>query len=226
YTINPTTGTPVPSPILADALDHVNASIGKMLAALEANQLGSSTLVIVTAKHGQSPIDPTKLKSGLTGFKLKSAVKDLVSPVASIAQLTEDDIALIWLSNRSQTNAATKALQAGQADAFIESIYSGTSLRLGFPNPATDSRVPDIIVQPELGVIYSNSTSKDAEHGGFSIDDINVALIIANPEIDAVAIQTPVQTTQIAPSILSALGLDPRELQGVQKEGTQVLPGL
>lgn len=225
YTINSNTGTPIPSPLLAGALDHVNASIGKMLSALDANQLRRSTLVIVTAKHGQSPIDPAKLKSGLTGFPLKHAIDDLVSPVASIAQLTQDDVALIWLSNQSQTKAATKALQAGQANAFIESIYSGTALRLGFPNPATDSRVPDIIVQPELGVIYSNSTSKDEEHGGFSIDDTNVALLLANPGIQRGLIQTAVETTQIAPTILGALGLDPAELQAVRQQLTLVLPG-
>jgi hypothetical protein len=31
---------------------------------------------------------------------------------------------------------------------------------------------------------------------------------------------------QVAPTILSALGLDPRALQAVQIEGTQVLPGV
>src|SRR5262249_56208094 len=88
--IDPGTGRRVPSPMLMDALDHTDASIGSMLAALDAYDLRDSTVVIVTAKHGQSPIDPAKLKSGLTGFKLSSAIKDLVSPVATIAQLTKD----------------------------------------------------------------------------------------------------------------------------------------
>ena len=35
----------------------------------------------------------------------------------------------------------------------------------------------------------------------------------------------PVETTQIAPTILNLLGLDPNALQAVQIEGTQVLPG-
>ena len=34
------------------------------------------------------------------------------------------------------------------------------------------------------------------------------------------------ETAQIAPTILEALGLDPEKLTAVQKEGTQVLPGL
>jgi hypothetical protein len=226
YRIDPGTGTPVPSPMLLNALDHTDASIGMMLAALDARHLRDSTLVIVTAKHGQSPIDPTKLKSGLTGFMLGGAIGNLVSPVASIAQLTKDDIALIWLTHQNETHAATIALQAGQDAAFIQTIYSGTNLKLGFPDPATDSRVPDIIVQPELGVIYSNSTAKDAEHGGFSLDDTNVALIVSNPRIDPSTVQFPVETAQIAPSILRALGLDASALQAVQVQKTQGLPGL
>jgi arylsulfatase A-like enzyme len=35
-----------------------------------------------------------------------------------------------------------------------------------------------------------------------------------------------VETTQIAPTILDLLGLDPNALQAVQVEGTQVLPGI
>jgi hypothetical protein len=35
-----------------------------------------------------------------------------------------------------------------------------------------------------------------------------------------------VATTQVAPTILKALGLDPDDLQAVRIEGTQVLPGI
>jgi len=59
-------------------------------------------------------------------------------------------------------------------------------------------------------VIYSNSTAKDEEHGGFSFDDTNVALLVANPRIAPATVLAPVQTAQIAPSILSVLGLDPK----------------
>jgi hypothetical protein len=225
YQIDASTGLPVPSPLLASALDHIDQSIGQMVAALRQRGLLRSTLIIVTAKHGQSPIDPTLLKSGLTGFNLKDAIKNLVDPVAPIAQLTADDVGLIWLKDQGQAGTATKALQAGQSGAFIESIYAGALLKLNFADPASDTRVPDIIVQPELGVIYSNSKAKDEEHGGFTIDDVNVALLVANPQIHAATVQAAVETTQIAPSILSALGLDPSRLQAVRAQGTRALPG-
>src|SRR5215469_12918294 len=45
-----------PSPELQAALDHTDQSVGKMLDALRRQGLFSSTTIILTAKHGQSPI--------------------------------------------------------------------------------------------------------------------------------------------------------------------------
>src|SRR5215467_3354329 len=51
-----------PSPLLQGALDHTDQSVGKMLDALRNAGLFSSTAIILTAKHGQSPIDPSLRK--------------------------------------------------------------------------------------------------------------------------------------------------------------------
>ena len=72
-------------------------------------------------------------------------------------------------------------------------------------------------------MIYTGGT-KLAEHGGFSDDDRNVALIVSSPRIAPRVAIDLVETKQIAPTILDALGLDPSKLDGVQKEGTQKLP--
>src|SRR5205085_11767567 len=52
-------GTPYSG--LAAALDHTDASLGRIVSALASNGLLDSTLIILTAKHGQVPIDPAKL---------------------------------------------------------------------------------------------------------------------------------------------------------------------
>ena len=49
-------------------------------------------------------------------------------------------------------------------------------------------------------------------------------LIVAGPRITHGTRSGAVETTQIAPTILSQLGLDPRALQAVKIEGTKVLP--
>ena len=73
---------------------------------------------------------------------------------------------------------------------------------------------------------YSGSGKKLAEHGGFSHDDTNVMMLLSNPGYSAATVTSPVETAQIAPTILAALGLDWNKLTAVQQEGTQVLPGL
>jgi len=77
------------------------------------------------------------------------------------------------------------------------------------------SRTPDIIGITRVGVIYT-SGSKIAEHGGFNEDDTHVALLVSHPDFEKAVVDAPVATTQIAPTILEALHLDPNELEAVR----------
>src|SRR5262249_9659016 len=94
----------------------------------------------------------------------------------------------------------------------------------GLP-PTGDPRTPDIVVQPRTGVIYTGSTNKQEEHGGFAHDDTNVMMVVSNPRFAARTVTSFVETTQAAPTILKVLGLDPRSLDAVRIEGTPVPPG-
>ena len=98
--------------------------------------------------------------------------------------------------------------------------------RPGLPSQGGDPRTPDIIVLPNVGVVYTGSAKKQAEHGGFALDDTNVMLLVANPALRSRTVTSFVETSQVAPTILRVLGLDPRELDAVRAEGTPVLPGL
>src|SRR5262249_55011949 len=89
-----------------------------------------------------------------------------------------------------------------------------------------NGRTPDIIIQPIPGTIYSGSAAKIAEHGGFAEDDTHVLLVVSNPELEPRTIDAPVVNTQVAPTILKALGLNPSPLDAVRREGTHILPGL
>ncbi len=95
-----------------------------------------------------------------------------------------------------------------------------------FNSPLTDPRTPDIIVAPNVGVVYTGGGKKIAEHGGFANDDTNVMMLVANPRFSPKTVTSPVETAQIAPTILKVLGLDPNSLQAVRMEHTQPLPGL
>jgi hypothetical protein len=49
--------------------------------------------------------------------------------------------------------------------------------------------------------------------------------LLSNPAISPRTVTAPVETAQIAPTILASLGLDPGQLTAVQQEHTPVLPG-
>jgi arylsulfatase A-like enzyme len=53
-----------------------------------------------------------------------------------------------------------------------------------------------------------------------------VILLVSNPGLQSATVTTPVETAQMAPTILEALGFDPGQLQAVQAENTPLLPGL
>jgi hypothetical protein len=67
------------------------------------------------------------------------------------------------------------------------------------------TRAYRISSRPDIGVTYSGSGS--------------------NPSLQAKTITGPVETLQVAPTILEALGLDPYALYAARAEGTQVLQG-
>ena len=232
-----------PTPALVNEIEFADTSICKMVDALRARGLLSSTLIVITAKHGQSPIDsarylgiatvpndpvttsPATILQALLPFSESPANANGIGP-------TEDDVSLIWLSDSSQTQSAVGMLEAQSPAtnniAGIGEIFSGPGIGQlfnlpGLP-PAGDPRTPDIIITPNIGVTYSGSGKKLAEHGGFSHDDTNVMMLLSNPRFSPNTVTSPVETAQIAPTILSALGLDPDALQSVQLEHTQVLP--
>ncbi|MGO9577171.1 MAG: hypothetical protein ACLPTQ_22895 [Terriglobales bacterium] len=67
--------------------------------------------------------------------------------------------------------------------------------------PLVDSRTPDIIVAPNVGVVYTGGKAKVAEHGGFAYDDRDVLLIVSNPSYKPATFNDQVETRQIAPTI-------------------------
>jgi hypothetical protein len=249
-------GTPTSS--MRGEIEFVDAAIGQMVAALDGQGLLSSTAIIITAKHGQSPIDTNRFfpipgHSGTNGLPPSAVIGQYLPAVYSNSNnglgLAEDDISQIWLANADDVTAAVHLLEttgtAPGSDATavgLGQIFYGPSLTTMFnapgvphdPDPCCsvpkpgepDPRTPDIVVIPNVGVVYTGSLSKQAEHGGFAHDDTNVMLLVSNPALRAKTVTSFVETMQVAPTILKLLGLDPSSLDAVRIEGTPVLPGL
>ena len=232
-------GAGTPTAVLAYGLQKTDEALGSMIQALKQRGLYNSTLFIVGAKHGQSPINPAKVNKPGHFADLVAALPDAATNPGALAIaragacakgpcgfVQDDDIALIWLQDQTQTKAVVDYLNANAKALFIDEVLGGDELKLRFSDPAHDSRTPDIIVQPIYGTIYTGSKTKNAEHGGFSFGDTNVGLIVSNPRLPGVVLKTPVVTSQVAPTILHALDIEPGALNSVRVERTSTLPGL
>jgi hypothetical protein len=209
-----------PGQALAGELDFIDKSIGRFVQELKAQRLYDSTLIIVSAKHGQSPIDVTKHR-GIGGGQPAATIG---SPDAFDIS---DDGSLIWLTDPSLAPSVVAMLSttANQQALGIQEIFAGQSLRNKFNNPGADPRTPDIILKVNTGVIFTGGT-KLSEHGGFNEDDVHTALLVSLDGMDGAIAKSAVTNQQVAPTIIQALGLDPNDLEAVRKEQIHVLPFL
>jgi len=245
-----------PTPSMLGEIEFVDATIGQMVSALQTQGLLDSTAIIITAKHGQSPIDTNRFfpipgHSGTNGTPPSGVIGGFLPAVYGDPNnglgLAEDDISQLWLTNSADTVNAVNALETAgvtsgsDASAIgLGQIFYGASLTTMFNAPGVpenpgpccflrpggDPRSPDIIVIPNVGVVYTGSLKKQSEHGGFAHDDTNVMLLVSNPGIKTRTDTSFVETDQVAPTILQLLGLNPAALDAVRTEGTPVLPGL
>ena len=223
-----------PAPAMLSEIQFVDESIGKMMKELQSQGLADDTMFIITAKHGQSPIDPSHynpiLNNGTSPATLLASYLPFSESPLNTNGIgpTEDDVSLIWLADSANTATAVNILEENTVQAGIGEIFYGPSLALNYNMPGLapngDPRSPDIIVTPNVGVVYTGSTKKHSEHGGFGHDDTNVMLLLSNPKIKHKTVYQEVGTIQVAPTILSVLGIDPQRLDGVRRDGTAVLP--
>ena len=215
-----------PGNALTLQFQFVDDSLGKFMSELAARDLDEKTLIIVSAKHGQSPINVKDR------FKINDGPYAKAPGFGNGFEICDDE-ALVWLAPALQqaTNPATGHPYYDDAKAYI--LANASSLAITklldrdeltklYGDPFHNTRVPDFIAITQHGGICTGG-SKLAEHGGFSDDDRNVALLLSSSRIRKDVIDEPAFTTQIAPTILHALGLDPTALHAVKEEGTEVL---
>jgi hypothetical protein len=250
-------GTTTPRPLLASALDYVNAQLAAMDDAIQANpQTRGTTAIIVTAKHGQSPQNPLLLKRIPDGPIINAInaawTAKTGDPNKLIVAGTDDDLWQSYLSVKTQAAAdfvknylwnhsATAVLYNNDGNntrgpngngteqvphSGLAQIYAGHEAARFFGVPYGDPRYPDVFGRVQVGTVYTGGT-KIAEHGGDNPNDREVPLLVYAPgTVRPSSSDRWVETTQVAPTILRLLGLDPRALDAAQIEGTQVLPGI
>jgi arylsulfatase A-like enzyme len=216
-----------------------------MVDAIHAAGQTDSTAIILTAKHGQSPLNNSQLQRIDDGPIISGVnaawAKEHPSNPTLVVQEADDDGLLWWLSDRSQqatefvkhylwTHSAPAVNYANQTvtveHSGLKQIFAGQQSAKFFGVANSDPHHPDVFGISQVGTIYTTG-SKIAEHGGDNPGDRDVPLVVYAPSnVSPGHSDRWVENTQVAPTILKLLGLNPNELQAVREEGTQVLPGI
>lgn len=234
-----------PGPLLSRALSYIDRQVGILVDAVQDRHLERSTAIILSAKHGQSPDKPSALTRIPDGpiIDALNAAWHAAHPAGTdplVAFSINDDGVLMWLNNRTQaaTDFAKRFLLHhsgigndihGQPKPYtrsgLRSVLSGEAVADRFGVQPGDPRVPDLIGIAQYGTVYTSKMGKIAEHGGTNPQDRDVPLVVSGRPVERRgSSQRPVETTQIAPTILRLLGLRPGDLEAVQIEHTAVLP--
>ncbi len=246
-----------PGPVLRSALHYVDSALASMISALRRTGHYDDTAIILSAKHGQAPME----RSALTRIDDSTLISQLNAAWAAthpeavqplVAASLNDDGMLLWFSNGDRTSNAdafatsfllrydgngtgndgsAKATDINAdpkpyAAAGLTTVKAGAAAAhfLDTPTKRARARVPDVIGIVQHGVVFTDKTKKIAEHGGNDPQDRHVPLVVSAPGLERTVRSSMTKTTQIAPTILRLLGLNPSALKAVRIEGTATLP--
>ena len=226
-----------PGPVLRNALNFVDQSLQTMMTALQNSGLLEHTAIIISAKHGQSPMNIAALNRIDDGTIIDDLNQAWGGSTPLVAFAVDDDGMLFWLNDRSSNatdfarnflmhynNPAVSLDRKPVIAAGLSQVYAGEAAAQLFGVDHSDPRVPDVVGIAQYGVVYTGHRHKIAEHGGDHTEDRNVPILVVLPHLSlGTAFTKPVETTQIAPTILKLLGLDPNELMAVRAESTEPL---
>jgi Type I phosphodiesterase / nucleotide pyrophosphatase len=126
----------LPSAELLKQIEYVDSSIGDIVSALKHAGVYDQTLLIVAAKHGDSPIDPTRYLADGTDTPatlLGSAIPFSESPLNPTGiGATEDDVSVLWLKSGESVTAAVALLEKDANEIGLGQIYYGATLALNY----------------------------------------------------------------------------------------------
>src|SRR5215469_15902887 len=198
-----------PGPVLRHALTFVDQSLGRMVSELQQRGLLQRTALIISAKHGQSPMNIAALNridDGMIIDALNHAWGNAQPPLVAFG--VDDDGMLLWLSDRSRSatdfarnflmhynNNAASIDHKPVTSAGLSQIYTGDAAAQLIGVEQSDPRVPDVIGISQYGVVYTGRMGKIAEHGGDHLEDRNVPILVVwHGAAGGTAVTDPVET--------------------------------
>src|SRR5579875_1235310 len=188
----------------------------------------NQTLFVVTSDHGMMPIQHL-----IPSTEIDNAIS---AAGTSAPDITYDSGNYIWLADPTKAEAVAQNI-VNVNDPWIQSVYylstqNGTAQYVqaggNFATPAMEAanlyllktlingKEPTVVVFGKEGASFSSpSNGWKGDHGGNSWQSEHNALFISGPGIKAGATVTaPVQLEDIAPTVLTDMGVQPTGMHG------------
>ena len=147
-----------PGRVLRNAITFVDRSLGSMVSALQERGLLEHTAIIISAKHGQSPMNKDALNRIDDGMVIDDLNQAWGGSTPLVAFGVDDDGMLLWLNDRSRratefagnflmnyNNNAASIDNKPVTSAGLSQVYTGNAAAQLIGVDRSDPRVPDVI---------------------------------------------------------------------------------
>ncbi len=219
-------GGPASPAVFAQVARGVDNNIGRIVNAYKNAGIYDQTVFVVTADHGMVP-NTRSLDGDLTKTIVRQAGGEYYFHTGGTA-------AYIYLNNQPKAKAVAQAF--AKAPNVVGSYYlleKGTSFyydrATNVPmDPALNAahhamlstfvgpRAPDVVVAFRENTIGMKLTSAHGDHGGLNWGAQSVPLIMSGPGIaSGQTSHFPARLIDVAPTVLRALGLPSRAMDGI-----------
>ncbi|HEX8918826.1 MAG TPA: alkaline phosphatase family protein [Chloroflexota bacterium] len=217
-----------------------DADLGKIEDAYRKAGILDQTLFVITADHGMMPI---------TRFVPASLIENAVSQAGTTApDIASSSADYVWLADRSKAETVAAAIanthnpgissvfyltQSGDQVEYLPVSSQGLSAAMKTAdtyllNALLNGHQPSVVVFGREGATFSDPTSGwKADHGGDTWESQHVPLILAGPGIrPGIVSQKAVQLEDVAPTVLTDMGVKPSGMDGRAIAEALVQPSL
>jgi predicted AlkP superfamily pyrophosphatase or phosphodiesterase len=196
-----------------EAIEFLDGQVGDLLKALDDMGIRERTTVIVSADHGFSDVDATRVvapASDTGGHRLASlAARGIEHYVSNTGGASMG----LYVRDKARIPEAVAALRA---EPWCEAVYcedakAGCDLSLRSLHDYFPGRSPDVMVDLDDDVALNYPQA--GQHGSLRHEDMAIPLILSGAGIAAGKVEGEARLVDVAPTVLRLLGLPPEGLR-------------
>jgi Type I phosphodiesterase / nucleotide pyrophosphatase len=207
---------------------QLDNDLGKIENAYKKAGILDQTLFVITADHGMDPVNR---------FIPESTITTAISEAGAVAPtVSYNSGAYVWLSDTSKAQSVAERI-VSQRQGDIQSVYylsekAGKPVYVMASGSFVNSTVekaneyllstllnghqPSVVAFAKEGATFTDPLTRwKADHGGNGWQSQHIPLILSGPGIQAgKVVNTPAQLEDLAPTVLTAMGVAPTGMQG------------